>query len=178
MQRLLGRFRTQGFIHDELSRACVCRTTDAVLKVLVFGRLSLYAEGASRLHDEVLCVAAEWREPELRAGGTLRPLEAAAESKAIAALNAALVTPRLQVSEGDPLIAKLKAGVTIDITDLLPHLEAKSQERQETAEQDLKERGKREADRYARVTQASAQAHRRAVSRAGFEGCAARTQPQ
>lgn len=146
VQRLLGRFRTQGFIHDELSRACVCGTTDAVPKVLVFGRLSLYGEGASRLHDEVLCVAAEWREPELRAGGTLRPLDAAAESKAIAELNTALVTPRLQVSDDDPLQAKLKAGVTKDITDLLRPLEAKSQQCQEAAEQALKKRGQREAN--------------------------------
>lgn len=48
VQRLLGRFRSQGFLHDELTRACVLRTDDPEPKLLVLGRLSLYGPRAAR----------------------------------------------------------------------------------------------------------------------------------
>ena len=35
-------------------------TNDDTAKLIVLARLSLYGHGASRLHDEVLAVAAEW----------------------------------------------------------------------------------------------------------------------
>ena len=63
VQRLLGRFLAQGFVHDDLSRACLGQTQDPIPRVLVLGRLSLYGEGAARLHDEVLIVAARWTDP-------------------------------------------------------------------------------------------------------------------
>lgn len=146
VQRLLGRFRTQGFIHHELSRACVCRTKDAIPKVLVLGRLSLYGQGASRLHDEIVTIAAEWRDPDLRGEGALRPLDTAATEKAVAELNEALVTPRLQVKADNPLQARLRSYAERDIQDLLVHLDATAKERREAATQALKERGKKEAD--------------------------------
>jgi len=74
VQRLLGRFLSQGFLHDELTRACVCRTDDPIPRVLILGRLSLYGDRASRLHDEIVVVAAEWIDPEARGRGKLRPL--------------------------------------------------------------------------------------------------------
>ena len=60
VKRLLGRFLAQGFVHDDLSRACVGQTRDAVPRVVLLGRLSLYGPGAARLHDEVIAVAARW----------------------------------------------------------------------------------------------------------------------
>ena len=45
VQRLLGRFLSQGFLYDELTRTCVCLTDDPVPKVIALGRLSLYGEG-------------------------------------------------------------------------------------------------------------------------------------
>ena len=41
-QRLLARFRAQGFIHHDLSRACLAQTKDSVPRVVLLGRLSLY----------------------------------------------------------------------------------------------------------------------------------------
>ncbi|MCU0526962.1 MAG: hypothetical protein MUF72_19310 [Elainella sp. Prado103] len=74
VQRLLGRFLSQGFLHDELTRACVCRTDDPIPRVLILGRLSLYGDRAARLHDEIIAVAAEWIDPDARGRGKLRPL--------------------------------------------------------------------------------------------------------
>jgi hypothetical protein len=54
VQRLLGRFVAQGFVLDDLARACVGQTDDAVPRVLLLGRLSLYGDRAARLHDEVV----------------------------------------------------------------------------------------------------------------------------
>src|SRR5262249_56067654 len=56
VQRLLSRFLSQGFVYHDLSRACVGQTTDAVPRVILLGRLSLYGPNASRLHDEIVAV--------------------------------------------------------------------------------------------------------------------------
>lgn len=56
VQRLLGRFRAQGFVYDDLARACVGQTDDAIRRVILIGRLSLYGPNASRLHDELVMV--------------------------------------------------------------------------------------------------------------------------
>ena len=47
VQRLLSRFTAQGFVHHDLSRACLAHTADAVPRVLLIGRLSLYGPGAA-----------------------------------------------------------------------------------------------------------------------------------
>ena len=57
--RLLNRFLMWGFQSDALSRAAVLGTNDDTAKLIVLARLSLYGHGASRLHDEVLALAAE-----------------------------------------------------------------------------------------------------------------------
>ena len=53
-QRLLARFRAQGFVHHDLSRACLAHVTDSVPRVVLLGRLSLYGERAERLHEEIV----------------------------------------------------------------------------------------------------------------------------
>ena len=63
-QRLLARFRSQGFLHHDLSRACLAQAADSIPRVILLGRLSLYGGGAERLHEEVVAVAARWVEPE------------------------------------------------------------------------------------------------------------------
>jgi hypothetical protein len=45
----------------------VVLSDDPVARVLLLGRLSLYGERASRLHDEVLAVAARWVDASVRA---------------------------------------------------------------------------------------------------------------
>ena len=66
VQRLLGRFRSQGFVHNDLHRVCVVLTDDPVARVLLLGRLSLYGDRASRLHDQVMAVAACWVDASAR----------------------------------------------------------------------------------------------------------------
>ena len=71
-QRLLARFRSQGFVHHDLSRACLAQSADSIPRVVLLGRLTLYGKGAERLHEEVVTVAARWVEPTEAQRSTLR----------------------------------------------------------------------------------------------------------
>jgi hypothetical protein len=57
-RRLLGRFIAQGFTHD-LGRATALLADDAIPRVVLFGRLSLFGSEAARLHDEIIAVTAQ-----------------------------------------------------------------------------------------------------------------------
>lgn len=46
VQRLLGRFLAQGFIHHDLSRAYLAQTADNIPRVILLGRLCLYGHNA------------------------------------------------------------------------------------------------------------------------------------
>jgi hypothetical protein len=94
VQRLLARFLSQGFLHDELTRACVCLTDDPIPKVIALGRLSLYGERASRLHDEVIAVAAEWLDPLNRGRKKLQPLGEGDKEDVLQMLETSLASPR------------------------------------------------------------------------------------
>ncbi|MEM9553689.1 MAG: DISARM system SNF2-like helicase DrmD [Acidobacteriota bacterium] len=96
VQRLLGRFRAQGTSADDLSRVTVLRDPESSTPhAVLFGRLSLFGPGASRLHDELVPVTAPW----LPASETehLQPLEAKAEQRLVDRLWRLLEDPT-----GDP----------------------------------------------------------------------------
>ena len=120
MQRLLGRFTAQGFVHDDLSRACVGQTKDAVPRVILLGRLSLYGERAARLHDEILVVAAKWLEPKARTG-SLKPFAEEAGERSFELLQASLTDPK-SASVPDLVRKRLSENIERDVSDLLPHL--------------------------------------------------------
>jgi hypothetical protein len=145
VQRLLGRFVAQGFVYDELTRACVCRTDDPVPKVVILGRLSLYGDRAARLHDEIVAVAAEWIDPAARGRSKLRPLTETEKEQTLQALGHALATPRLR--EVDPqLKRRFQAHAPQDVQELLKHLERRAATLTERAERDLHKRGEQEAE--------------------------------
>jgi superfamily II DNA or RNA helicase len=82
VQRLLGRFTAQGFVHNDLSRACLAQTNDAVPRVVLLGRLCLYGHGAARLHEELIPVTARWIDPKIRQA-PLAPYAKDAETKTL-----------------------------------------------------------------------------------------------
>ncbi|MEM7579716.1 MAG: DISARM system SNF2-like helicase DrmD [Cyanobacteria bacterium P01_A01_bin.80] len=144
VQRLLGRFLSQGFLYDELTRACVCLTDEPVPKVIALGRLSLYGEGAARLHDEIIAVAAEWIAPEARGRAKLRPLTETEKKDVLQELENCLATPALtKVSEA--IQQRFKEYAAKDVEDLIPHLEKRAQTLTERAKKKLGERGIKEA---------------------------------
>ena len=141
-QRLLARFRAQGFIHHDLSRACLAQTKDSVPRVVLLGRLSLYGRRAERLHEELVPVAARWTEPAIRKE-LLRPYAREAEVRTLALLDAALgggaATPN------DVVLRRLLDAAPRDIDELLRHLEARAEESARVAAEALRHRGEREA---------------------------------
>jgi len=144
VQRLLGRFLSQGFLHNEISRACVCLTDDTIPKIVVLGRLSLYGERASRLHDEILAVAAEWVSPENRGRSKLRPLTEKQKVDILQELEDSLATPRLR-EVTSTLVNKFKEYASKDVDDLRPRLEERAEVLIEMAIDKLKKRGEKEA---------------------------------
>ncbi len=141
-QRLLARFRSQGFIHQDLSRACVSQANDSIPRVILLGRLSLYGQGAERLHEEVIPLAARWVEPSQRKG-PLTAYASEAESKTLKLLEDALAgAPSDHI---DSVIKnRLLEHSARDIEDLRPQLEPRAQEVAEAAIKKLRERGERE----------------------------------
>jgi len=144
VQRLLGRFLAQGFLHEELTRACVLRTDDPVPRVVALGRLSLYGEGATRLHDEILAVAAEWQDPSTRGRGKLKPVGEEAKKEVLSLLDDALAQPRLrEVPKGVRM--RLQSHAAQDVGELHPHLERRAEVLFRQADRALEARGKQEA---------------------------------
>lgn len=142
-QRLLSRFRAQGFIYDDLSRAALAQVRDSIPRVVLLGRLSLYGAAAERLHEELVPVAARWIDPEHRD----EPLSAYAKDASASTmrlLDEALGehAPR---QPGDAIGRKLLAAAGRDVHELLPQLEARATELARDAVAKLTARGEREA---------------------------------
>jgi hypothetical protein len=143
VQRLLGRFLAQGFVLDDLARACVGQTNDAVPRVLLLGRLSLYGDRAARLNDEIVSVAARWADPIARKG-ELKPYAEDAQEKSWDLLLASISDSSAQhvATEVQKNILRSAPG---DVGELLPHLKARCELVASKAVSKLEERGEREA---------------------------------
>jgi Helicase conserved C-terminal domain len=150
VQRLLSRFLAQGFLHDELTRACVCLTDDPMPKVIALGRLSVYGQGASRLHDEVIAIAAEWIDPAARGRKKLQPLNEGEKDNVLKLLEDSLGSPRLQ-KVTETVKELLKSNATQDIADLIPHLQRRANALAERAERELIKRGQKEAGEMKKI---------------------------
>ena len=142
-QRLLARFRSQGFIHHDLSRACLAQSRDSIPRVLLLGRLSLFGRRAERLHEELIAVAARWTEPERR-GGCLKAYAREAESRTLELLEESL--GRIHVTPNETISRRLLRSASQDIEELLPQLNEKAQASRSMAEKQLHERGIRESE--------------------------------
>ena len=148
VQRLLGRFTSQGFVHHDLSRTCLAQADDALARVVLLGRLSLYGANATRLHEEMLAVSARWQAPDIRRS-SLVPYRRAGEEKALTILDHALSNPSSSVSS--QVKAQLAGAITQDIEELLPHLESRGEEFRAEATKALAERGRIESEEMVRV---------------------------
>jgi hypothetical protein len=150
VRRLLGRFLAQGFVTHDLKRVCIVRTPDPVPRVLVLGRLSLYGDRASRLHDEILTVAADWEDPAARGRRKLKSLGVGETHDVLRLLDDALATPRLrEVPEAARTL--LLAGVSRDVRDLRGPLEERAAKDSTTAIRELRIRGESEGDAMKRI---------------------------
>ena len=143
VQRLLGRFVAQGFVHHDLSRACLAQTSDAIPRVILLGRLCLYGGGAARLHEELLPVTARWTDPKIRKG-QLSPYARDAESRTMDLLEEAILLKSARPMT-DTVLKQLQGCAPRDVQELLPHLTARGEEYAKDAEKKLRDRGEAEA---------------------------------
>lgn len=141
-QRLLSHFRAQGFVHHDLSRACLAQVSDSIPRVVLLGRLSLYGRGAERLHEELVPLTARWLDPAQRKG-PLAPYARDAEAKTLDLLERTLAAPRVH-GPSERIQARLLESAPQDIAELLPHLEPRAHELADDAVQKLRQRGERE----------------------------------
>ncbi len=142
VQRLLARFRSQGFIYHDLSRACLAQAADSIPRVILLGRLSLYGRGAERLHEELVPLAARWLEPSRR-DGPLKAYARDAEGKTLQILEASLSSSRGDMPS-ETIQRKLLETAARDIDELLPQLEPRAEELAEVAIKQLRHRGEQE----------------------------------
>ena len=139
-QRLLARFQSQGFVHHDLSRACLVQAADSIPRVILLGRLCLFGRRAERLHEVLTPVAARWIEPSRREG-PLRAYAEEAEARTLERLEAALQEAR---APGETVHHRLRETAARDIEDLLPQLETRAEMVARAAAERLRERGERE----------------------------------
>src|SRR5262249_32894231 len=138
VQRLLGRFTAQGFVHHDLSRACLAQSSDAIPRVVLLGRLCLYGPGAARLHEELLPITARWTDPEIRKG-VLSPYAREAETKTMTLLESSLLSGGRGIT--DKTLKQLQASAPRDVQELLPHLQKRGEEYAADARKKLRDRG-------------------------------------
>ena len=139
-QRLLARFRAQGFVYHDLSRACLVQAVDSIPRVVLLGRLCLFGRRAERLHEVLVPVAARWVNPSWRRG-PLKAYAEEAETRTLEGLEAALQSAR---SPGDAIHRRLLEGAVRDVEELLPQLEERAALVGQNAVERLRERGERE----------------------------------
>ena len=139
-QRLLARFRAQGFVHHDLSRACLVQAADSIPRVVLLGRLCLFGRRAERLHEVLVPVAARWIEPSRRTG-PLRAYAEEAEARTLERLESALQKAR---APGETIHRRLLESAPRDIEDLLPQLEERAELVAESAAERLRGRGEQE----------------------------------
>ena len=149
VQRLLGRFLSQGFVHHDLSRACLAQSQDNIPRVVLLGRLSLYGPGATRLHEEILSVTARWSEAAMRKS-PLMPYAREAEAKTVELLEQAL-RPEFWQELPESVKQQRNASIPQDIEQLLPHLEERGKAARLDAEKALTERCQAEAKEMQRI---------------------------
>jgi SNF2 family DNA or RNA helicase len=149
VQRLLSRFLSQGFVHHDLSRACLAQTKDAVPRIVLLGRLALYGAGAARLHEELVPVTARWTDAATRKS-KLQPYAREAEQRTLDLLDKALLA---STAPNQTIQKNLLASAARDVQELLPHLQERANEYKKDALAKLKARGEDESKKMLGILQ-------------------------
>jgi ERCC4-related helicase len=153
-QRALAQFRSQAFGEDRLSRVCIVRDpSTARPRVLALGRLSVYGPGASRLHEELLVVAAF--RPEGNDPSKLKAFveDSKAEEKALEALFGVLARDN-QAPVPERLTRTLMEAAAQDEDALWSTLQTRAEKRIEWARDQLSRRAKKEGDEMIAILEA------------------------
>lgn len=141
VKRLLARFLAQGFAHDDLSRVSVVRDPDSArVHVVAFARLSLFGPGASRLHDQLLSVAAPMEDGLTPS----EPLNEADERRLVERLWKLFAEPESE-AVSDTVAQRLLGSASAAFQSLWSHLQEEADSLAHSAQDRLAARGRKEA---------------------------------
>jgi hypothetical protein len=144
VQRVLGRFLSQGYSAHDLSRVTVVRTRhDSLVRVIAFGRLLLFGTGAMRLHDQLVSVAARWIEGKEDA---LQPFAEEADRKAVEMLEQVLAESPTLEGVSASVQSKLVAAAPKVFARLWRFIREEADALAHAAEQRLGQRGTEESE--------------------------------
>lgn len=148
-QRLLARFRSQGFVQNDLSRACLVQARDSIPRVVLLGRLSLYGQRAERLHEVLVPVTARWLDPFQRKGKPLRAHGRTAESETLKLLDHVLGAEvggnGKPAAPTETVQRQLLRTAARDVADLRPRLDERAARLAADATNRLAKRGDKES---------------------------------
>ena len=142
-QRLLARFRAQGFIHNDISRACLAQVSDSIPRVdPARPGIAVRAAGPNA------CTRSWSQSPH---GGPSPTVETGRSRHTRARPSGAASgcsTTRSATARTSLLVAianRLLASSAPDVAELLPQLERRAEELSAEAAEKLRERGRRES---------------------------------
>ena len=147
VKRVLSRFLVRGFQTNNLSKAAVLSTNDDTAKLILIARLSLYGYGATRLHDEMIELVAEWdpKDPNRR----LRVLNKSKTEIAIQDLTNSL---KDNLPKVDNMVQdKLKEFITCEVKNLKESLDQLVEDRASKAMKMLIERAESESRNFVKL---------------------------
>lgn len=153
VQRILARFLAQGFGAQDLSRVTlVPDDRSGEPRAIAFGRLSLFGPGAARLHDELIAVAAPFRESG--DGDHLKPMGTEEDRQAVAHLEELLTRVGGLPAVPEPLRRRLARTAAADFGVLWRHVQDEADGRAHEAAQLLSARGAKEAEDLRQILRA------------------------
>ena len=149
VQRVLGRFLSQGYSAHDLSRVTVVRTRhDSLVRVIAFGRLSLFGSGATRLHDQLVSVAARWIEGK---EADIAPFAEEADRKAIDMLEQVLAESPSLAEVSEVAQAKVRAAAPTLFASLWRHIRDEADALADEAKRELGRRGAEESEALRKI---------------------------
>lgn len=153
VQRILSRFLAQGFGARDLSRVTIVPDDrGGVARAVAFGRLSLFGPGAARLHDELVAVAAPYRESG--EGDHLVPSTSDEDRNAVVHLEELLARASSLPAAPRALEQRLAATAAADFARLFRYVSQEAESRAHAAIQLLAARGAKEADDLRQILRA------------------------
>jgi hypothetical protein len=161
VQRILSRFRSQGFSAHDLARVTVVADPKSSLtRVVAMGRLSLFGAGAARLHDEIVMVTAAWR----LGVDQLKPFADDADRKAQERLASLLSHSPALPTLDDRTQQRILAAAKGHFATLWHHVQEEAEARATEARRLLTNRGRAEAEELRKILRAQLETARQLIS--------------
>jgi hypothetical protein len=163
VQRVLGRFLSQGYSAHDLSRVTVVRTRhDSLVRVIAFGRLSLFGPRATRLHDQLISVGARYLEGK---EAELKPFADDADRKAVELLEQVLAEAPSLEAVSETVQSKLIAKAPAVFSTLWRAIHDEADAAAHEAERKLTQRGTEEAEALRNILKAQRESIESEVAR-------------